>query len=112
MFVNNTSAEYNLDKNSDNEGHKNVDIVDNESLVPDSDPDSTDIEASSVGSSEVCSDDTNFGDDNGANNDATFTANENIPNWKTNFTDITIEPFTKESGPFLPKTLMFLWQQH
>ena len=34
-------------------------------------------------------------DDNAPNtlNDA-VTANANIPNWTTNFTDITIEPFT------------------
>ena len=28
-------------------------------------------------------------------NDATVTVNENIPNWTTHFTDITIEPFTQ-----------------
>ena len=68
------------------------------SIVPDSDPDSSDPEVSSVGSSEVSSHHTNFGDewdDNGPNivNDATVTANANVPNWTTIFTDITTEPF-------------------
>ena len=48
----------------------------------------------SVGSSEVSCDHTDLGDefnDNGPNtvNDATATANANILNWTTNFTDIT-----------------------
>ena len=96
MAENNTNVEYNLDKNSDSESYKNEDIGDNESIVQDSDPDSSDIKVSSVGSSEVSSDHNDFGDeldDNGPNtaNDATITANANILNWTTNFTDITIE---------------------
>ena len=70
MAANNTSVEYNLDENSDCEGYKNEDIGDNESTVPDSDPDTSDIEVSSVGSSEVSSNHTDFGDeldDNGPN---------------------------------------------
>ena len=59
----NTSVEYNLDENSDSEGYKNEDIGDNESIIPDSDPDSSDIEVSSVGCSEVSSDHTNIGDE-------------------------------------------------
>ena len=107
MAENSTSVEYNLE-NSDSEGYKNEDIGDNESIVPDSDPDSSDIEVSSVGASEVSSDHTNFGDeldDSGRNtiNSATVTANANIPNWTTNFTDITIEHFTQDSGPCLPE---------
>ena len=95
MAENNTSVKYNLDENSDSEGYKNEDIGDNESIVPDSDPNSSDIEVLSVGSSEVSSDHTDVGDEwdnNGPNtaNDATVAANENIPNWTTNFTDITI----------------------
>ena len=83
---------------SDSEDYKNEDIGD-ESIGPDSDPDSSDIEDSSARSSEVSSDHTDFGDewdDNGPNtiNDATVTANANIPNWTTNFTDITTVPFT------------------
>ena len=37
-------------------------------------------------------------DNNGTNtvNDATVTANANIPDLTTNFTDITNEPFTRE----------------
>ena len=59
-------------------------------------------------SSEVSSDHIDFGDeldDNGPNpvNDATVTTNANIPNKTTNFTDITIEPFTQDSGPCLPE---------
>ena len=76
MAENNTSAEYYLDANSDSEGCRNEDIGDNESIVPDSDPNSSDIEVLSVGSSEVSSDHTDFGegwDENGPNtiNDAT-----------------------------------------
>ena len=108
MAENNTSVEYNLDENSNSQDYKNEDIGDNESNVPDSDPNFLDIEVSSVGSIEVSSDHTDFGDeldDNGPNtiNDATFNANANIPNWTTNFTDITTEPFTQDSGPCLPE---------
>ena len=56
----------------------------------------------------MSSDHTYFGnelDDNGPNtiNDATVTANANIPSRTTNFTGITIEPFTQDSGPCLPE---------
>ena len=44
MAENNTSVEYNLDENSDNECYKNEDIGNNESTVPDFDPDSSDME--------------------------------------------------------------------
>ena len=82
---NNISEEYNLDENSDSEGYKNECIGSKESLVSDSDPDSSDIEVLSVESSEVSSDHTDFGDeldDDGPNtiNDVTVTANVNIPN--------------------------------
>ena len=117
MAENDTNVEYNLDENSDSKGYKNEGIGDNESIVPDSDPTSLDIEVLSVGSSEVSSDHTDFGDeldDNGPStvNDATVTANANIPNWTTSFTDITIEPFTQDSGLCLPENFMFWWQQH
>ena len=110
MVENNTSVEYNLDQNFNGEGYKNEDIEDNQSIVPDSDPDSSDIEVPSVGSSKVSSDHTDFGDewnDNGPNtvNDAAVIGNSNIPNWTTNFTDITIEPFTQDSGPSLPENI-------
>ena len=62
MAENNASAEYNLDENSDIEGYKNEDTGGKESIVPDSDPDPSIIEVSSVGSSEVSSDHTDFGD--------------------------------------------------
>ena len=53
--------EYNLDEKSDSEGYKNEDIGDNESTVPDSDPNSSHIEVLSVGSSDVSSDHTDLG---------------------------------------------------
>ena len=61
-----------------------------------------------MGSSEVSCDHTDFGDeldDNGPTtiNDATVTANANIPYCTTNFTDIANEPFTQDSGPSLPE---------
>ena len=62
MAVNNISVEYNLDENSNSEGYKNEDIGDNESIVPDYDPDSSDIEVSSVVPSKVSSDHTDLGD--------------------------------------------------
>ena len=102
--------ENNLDEKSDREGYKNEDIGDNESIGPDSDPDSSDLEVLSVGSSEVSSDHTDLGDkldDNGPNtiSDATVTANANIPNPTTNFTYITIEAFTQDNGPCLPENV-------
>ena len=48
MTENNTSAEYNPDENLDFEEYNNDDIRDNELIVPDSDPDSSDIEVSLV----------------------------------------------------------------
>ena len=59
-----------------------------------------------MGYSEVSSDHTDLGDefeDNGPTtvNDATITANANIPNWTTNFPDITTEPFSQDNGPSL-----------
>ena len=63
MAENITGMEYNLDETSDSEGYKNEDIGDNESIVSDSDPDSSDIEVLSVGSSEVSSDHTFLGDE-------------------------------------------------
>ena len=80
MAENNTSVAYKFDESSDCEGYNNVDIGDNESLVPDSDPDSLDIEVSWVGSSEVSSDHTYFGEE-----------------WD--------KPFTQDSGPSLPENI-------
>ena len=101
------SVEYNLDENSDSEGYKNEDTEDNESIVPDSDPNSSDIEVSSVVSSEVSSDHIYLGDeldDNGPNTviDATVPANANIP----------LSPLLRLEVPVYLKNLMFLWQQH
>ena len=76
-----------------------------ESIVPDSDPYSSDIEVSSMGSSDVSSDFGEEWDNNEPNtvNDATVTANTNIPNWTTYFADITTQSFTQENGPCLPE---------
>ena len=98
--------------NSDSEGHKNDDIEEYESIVPDSGPDSLDIEVSSVRSSEISSDHIDFWDkwnDNGLNtiNDPTVIANANIHNQTTTFTDITIEPFTQERSLFTWKLWCF-----
>ena len=57
MAENNTSAKYNLDENSNFEGFNN----EIESIVPHSDPDSSDIEGLSVGYSEVSGDHTDLG---------------------------------------------------
>ena len=105
---NNINEAYNLNIDSDSDGSSNQDITNNESIVPDYDSDSSDIEVSLVRSSEVSNDHTDFGDewdDNGPNavNDATITDNVKIPNWTPNFTDLTSEPFTKDSGPSLPE---------
>ena len=110
---NNTGAEYNFDNNSDSEGYNNEGTGDNELIVPDSDPNCSDIEVSSVGSSEVSSDQTGFGnelDNNGPHtvNDATVAPSANIPNMTTIFTDITIEPFSEDSGPCLPENQKYL----
>ena len=53
MAEKNTRSEHNIDENSDFEGYNNKDVGDNESALPDSEPDSSHIEVSSVGSSEV-----------------------------------------------------------
>ena len=99
---------YNPEEDSEFEGYNNEDIGDNESIAPDSDPDSSDTEVLSVGGSEVSSDHTDFGhkqNDNGPGivDDATVTGNANIPNWTTNFTDIIIETYTQDSGSSLPE---------
>ena len=104
MAETNTNSEYNLDESSNCEGYKNEDIGDHKSIILHLVPDSSDIEVSSVGSSEVSSGHTDFEhecDDNGPTtvNDTTHTTNSHIPNWTTNFTDIITEPFTQDSGP-------------
>ena len=44
MAENNASVDFNLDENSDNKACRNENIGYNESIVPDSDPNSSDIE--------------------------------------------------------------------
>ena len=76
---------------SDCEGFTVEDIVDNISVVPDSDPDSSDIEVSSVGSSDIS--DLGEPEDemlNIANNDV------NVPQeatWTTNSGDVSLDAF-------------------
>ena len=70
------------------------------SVVPDSDPDSSDIEVSSVGSSDI----SDIGEpedetQNIANNDV------NVPQeatWTTNFGDVSVDAVEQPSGPDLP----------
>ena len=117
MAEKNTSIEYNLDKNSDIEGYKNEDTGDNESIVPDFDPNSSHIEVFSEGSSEVYSYHIDFGDEwdyNGPNtvNDAAITTIAKILNWTTNFTDKIIKLLLRISVSLYIKTLIFLWQKH
>ena len=57
-----------------------------------------------MGSTQVYSDHTDFEDEQDDNelntiNDATVTANANIPNWTTNFTDITMSPLFRKVVP-------------
>ena len=59
----NFSVEYYLDENSVSDGYKNEDIGDIESIVLDSDSDSSVIEVSSVGPREISNDHTDFGDE-------------------------------------------------
>ena len=110
IVENNTSVEYNFGENSDCEGYNNEDIGDNESKVPVSDPIWLNIKVSLVGSSKVCSNHADCGeewDDNGPNtvSDASVTVHANIPNWTTNFTDIAIESFTQDSDPSLTENI-------
>ena len=83
---------------SDFEGFTEEDLAVNISVVPDSDPDSSDIEVSSVGSSDI-SDFWESVDENVEN------LNANTPNltWTTNFGDVTVDSFEQDSGPNLPE---------
>ena len=82
------------------EGFTEEDLVENISVVPDSDPDSLDIEVSSVGSSDIS--DLGEPEDetlNIANNDV------NVPHeatWTTDFGDVNADAFEQPSGPNLP----------
>ena len=83
---------------SDFEGCTEEDLAVNFSFIPDSDSDSSDIEVSSVGSSEI----SDFGESEDENVE---NLNANAPNliWTTNFGDITVDPFKQDSGPNLPE---------
>ena len=80
------------------EGFTEEDLADKISVVPDSDPYSSDIEVSSVGSSDI----SDFGEceDENAEN-----LNVNSPHstWKMNFGNVTVDPFEQDSGPKLPE---------
>ena len=83
---------------SDFEGFTEEDLAVNISIVPDSDPDSSDIEVSSVGSSDI----SDFGESEDENVE---NLNANAPNlpWTTNFGDVTVDSFEEDSGPNLPE---------
>ena len=83
---------------SDFEGFTEEDLAVNISVVPDSDPESSDIQASSVGSSDI----SDFGESEDENAE---NLNANAPNltWTTNFGDVTVDPFKQDSGPNLPE---------
>ena len=89
------------DSNSKFSGFNPEDITnENDSYVPDSDPDS-DITVSSVNSSDL----SDFGGENGEDGN-NFNDNEQDgeiqPQWTQNFRDVQIDDFTQESGPVLP----------
>ena len=83
---------------SDLEGFPEEDLADNISAVPDSDPDSSDIEVSSLVSSDI-SDYVESEDENAEN----LSANGPNLTWTTNFGDVKVDPFEQDSGPKLPK---------
>ena len=74
------------------------DLAVNISVLPDSDPDSSDIEVSSVGSSDI----SDFGESEDENVEY---LNANAPNLTltNNFGDVTVDPFEQDSGPNLPE---------
>ena len=94
---------------SDFEGFTEEDLVDKISVVPDSDPDSSDIEVSSVGSSDIS--DLGKPEDetlNIANNDV------NVPQeatWTTNFSDVNVDAFEQPSDPHEKLKAWLLTQQ-
>ena len=93
------SIDLNSDENSDFEGFNSDNIGDRKSIVPDSEPGTSDIEVSSVGSSDL----SNLGeeeDENAEIDDGGGFGDVN-PIWTTNFSDINIHPFLEESGPAL-----------
>ena len=83
---------------SDFERFTEEDLADSISAVPDSDPNSSDIEVSSVGSSDI----SDFGESEVENAE-----NMNAPNltMTTNFGDVTAHQFEQDSGPKLPENL-------
>lgn len=105
--------EENSSDNSDFEGFLEEDLVDNVSVVPDSDPGLSDIEVSSVESWDISDigdiDDVNDNDDLGevqdgnANDQDDNTANtaQNLT-WTTNFGDVVVDAFEQVTGPNLP----------
>ena len=88
---------------SDFEGFTEEDLVENISVVPDSDPDSSDIELSPVGTSDIS--------DLGEPEDETLNIVNNDVNvrqeatWTTNFGDVSVDAFEHPSGSDLPPGL-------
>ena len=83
---------------SDFGGFTEQDLETNISVVPDSDPGSSDIEVSSVGSSGIS--DLGETEDENVNVDADVI--EEVA-WTSDFRDVTINPFNQHSGPNLPE---------
>ena len=94
------SIDLNSDKNSDFEGFNSDNIGDRESIVPDSEPGTSDIEISSVRSSDLF--DVGEEEDKNAEIDDGGGVGDVNPIRTSNFSDITIHPFLDESGPALP----------
>ena len=83
---------------SDFEGFTEENLAVNISVVSDSDPDSSNIEVSSVGSSNNA----DFGEREDENAEI---LNANAPDltWTMNFGDVTVDPFEQDGGPNIPE---------
>ena len=95
-----TSFEVTSDGNSDISdfiGFTEEDLVDNFSVVQDSDPNYSDIEVSSVESMDISA--------CGESGDGTKNSDVDVPQeivWTDNFRDVALDPFEKNCGPKLP----------
>ena len=98
--------EENSSDNSDFEGFLAEDLADNISNVPDSDPDLSDIEVSSVESGDISdvgeTEDENDNVDLGEVQDGNATDIGQNSTWTTNFSDIVVDTFEQVSSPNLP----------
>ena len=98
--------EENSSDNSDFEGFLAEDLADNIPNVPDSDPDLSDIEVSSVESGDISdvgeTEDENDNVDLGEVQDGNAIDIGQNSTWTTNFSDIVVDTFEQVSGPNLP----------